>query len=66
MEIEENVNPGVETRQFSKIALKNRKNMESQLVVCDSRSRTFSLNVKDAIYGQTEGRAISDSTLYVC
>ena len=37
MEIEENVNAGTEQRQFSKIASENRKNMQSQIVVCDSR-----------------------------
>jgi hypothetical protein len=28
MEIEENVNPGMEKRQFSKMAFENRKNMQ--------------------------------------
>jgi hypothetical protein len=37
MEIEENVNPGTEKRQFSKIPFENRQNMRYQLVVCDSR-----------------------------
>jgi hypothetical protein len=36
MEIEENVNAGTEQQQFSKIAFENRKNMQSQIVVCDS------------------------------
>jgi hypothetical protein len=34
MEIEENVNPGMEKRQFSKIPFENRQNMQSQIVVC--------------------------------
>jgi hypothetical protein len=38
MEIEENVNPGMEKRQFSKMAFENRKNMQSQIFVCDSRN----------------------------
>jgi hypothetical protein len=37
MEIEENVNPGKETGQFSKIPFENRKNMQSHIVACDSR-----------------------------
>ena len=37
MEIEENVNPGIEKRQFSKIPFENRKNMQSQIVACYSR-----------------------------
>jgi hypothetical protein len=49
MEIAENVNPGTEKRQFSKIALENRKNMRSQIVVCHSReleSGTETLDLK--------------------
>jgi len=38
MEVEENVNPGRGKRQFSKIPFENRKNMHSQIVVCDSRN----------------------------
>jgi len=38
MEVEENVNPGTEKRQFSKIPFENRKNMHSQLVVYDSET----------------------------
>jgi hypothetical protein len=37
MEIEENVNPGTEKRQFSKIPFEDRKHMQSQTVVCYSR-----------------------------
>ena len=37
MEMEENVNPGTRKRKFSEIPLGNRKNMQSQIVVCDSR-----------------------------
>jgi hypothetical protein len=37
MKIKENVNPGTGKRQFSKIPFENRKNMQSQIVVCDSR-----------------------------
>jgi hypothetical protein len=37
MEIEENVNPGIGKRQFSKIPFENRQNMQSQIVVCHSR-----------------------------
>jgi hypothetical protein len=39
MEMEENVNPGGQERQFSKIAFENRQNMHSQIVACDSRDR---------------------------
>ena len=39
MEIQENVNPGAETRQLSKIPFEYRKNMQSQIVVCHSRDR---------------------------
>ncbi len=39
MEIEENVNAGIEKRQFSKIPFDYLKNMQSQIVVCDSRHR---------------------------
>jgi hypothetical protein len=46
MEIEENVNPGKETGQFSKIPFENRKNMQSHIVACDSRDR----NSKPIIY----------------
>ena len=38
MEIEENVNPGTGKRQFSKIPFGNRKNMQSQIVVCEQTS----------------------------
>jgi len=37
MRIEEDVNPGTENRQFSKIPFENRKNLQSQIVICDSR-----------------------------
>jgi hypothetical protein len=37
MEIEENVNPGGQERRFSEIPFVNRKNMQSQIVVCHSR-----------------------------
>ena len=37
MKIEENVNPGTEKRQFSKIPFENLKNMQSQIVVCDQQ-----------------------------
>ena len=37
MEIEENVNPGREKWRFSKIVSDYLKNMQSQMVVCDSR-----------------------------
>jgi len=37
MEIEENVNPGTEKGQFSKIPFGYLKNMQSQIVVCHSR-----------------------------
>jgi hypothetical protein len=37
MKIKENVNPGMEKWEFSKIAFENRKNMQSQIVVCHSR-----------------------------
>jgi hypothetical protein len=36
MEIEENVNPRTEKRQFSKMPSENRKNMQSHIVTCDS------------------------------
>ena len=38
MKIEENVNPGTEKREFSKIPFDYLTNMQSQIVVCD-RSR---------------------------
>jgi hypothetical protein len=44
MEIEEKVNPGTEKRQFSKIPFENSKNMQSQIVVCDSRDHQLSLS----------------------
>jgi hypothetical protein len=37
MEIEENVNGDGEKRRFSQIPFVNRKNMQSQIVICDSR-----------------------------
>jgi hypothetical protein len=34
-EIEEDVNPGTEKRQFSKIPFGNQKNMQPEIVVCE-------------------------------
>jgi hypothetical protein len=39
MEIEENVNGGEEKGRFSQIPFGNRKNMQSQIVVCDSKDQ---------------------------
>jgi len=36
MEIEENVNPETQKGEFSEIPFGNRKNMQYQIVVCDS------------------------------
>jgi hypothetical protein len=38
MEIGENVNAGAQEQQFSKISFENRKNTQSQMVACDSRT----------------------------
>jgi len=38
IKIEENVNPGTEKRQFSKIPFENRQNMQSQIVVCQQEA----------------------------
>jgi hypothetical protein len=51
MKIKENVNPGMEKWEFSKIAFENRKNMQSQIVVCHSRDLSPDVNwlVRNAI-----------------
>ena len=36
-EIKENVNPGTQKGEFSKIPVENRQNIQSQIVVCYSR-----------------------------
>ena len=41
MEIEQNVNPGMEKGQFLKIPLGNRKNMQCQIVACDQQRVVF-------------------------
>ncbi len=41
MEIEENVNAGIEKREFSKIPFDYLINMQSQIVVCDGRHPHF-------------------------
>jgi hypothetical protein len=41
MEIEENVNPGTQKGQFSKIPFGNSKNMQYQIVAYDSRDQPF-------------------------
>jgi len=46
MEIKENVNPGGQERQLSKVAFEYRKNMQTQIVVCDRRDQTLSPNVE--------------------
>jgi hypothetical protein len=46
MEIEENVNGDGEKRRFSQIPFGNRKNLQSQIVVCDSRNRNFLLHLR--------------------
>jgi len=64
-EIEENVNPGMAKRQFSKIPFENRKNMPFQIVVCHSRqfySGVQRQNLrfeKISINGTGERRAVS-------
>jgi hypothetical protein len=40
-EIEENVNVRTQNEVFSKITFENRKNMQSHIVVCDSRDRQY-------------------------
>ncbi len=51
MESEENVNLGTEIRQFSKIPFEYLKNMQSQIVVCHSRSQNSMPITSDTIYG---------------
>ena len=50
MEIEENVNPGTQKGGFSEIPLGNRKNMQSQIVVCDNRKRESPYSASRCIF----------------
>ena len=55
MEIEENVNPGTERRQFSKIPFENRKNMQVQIVVCDGRNGNSGYDSTERLCTQYNG-----------
>jgi hypothetical protein len=54
MEIEENVNSGMERGQFSKIPIEYRKNMQSRIVTCDTRRLYVWRKAKTARYRQKQ------------